>query len=429
MGAPKTQTVGGGTATPVANSWNQFLQGQLYQQPGTQSVPQTAAGPMQGQGNPPPILPSGVPGADSINRANQRNWAAQQQQMQATSGGPGPFQDLIKGMMNPDIGNMISNNPFLSGAGGFNPYAQLPQSPNVPMSGVNSLTPGKDLLASYGIDVGKLLGEGGGYGGGPTTPYVPGQLKDYSTDPSFQAIQQVAERQKMQDIADLRARYGLMGNTQSSGSSLAEAQYRAEANPRLVAGLGGLGREIQGLDLQLQDLNRRGQATSAASGRGSDIGQNIGNLLQFIQGTRGQDVGALGQDQGALLNLFGQQSSNALQNQNAANNWMQTLFGGGLNLQGMGQQGQMDVLSNLFNSFNQAQQIGTPQAQTVQKPSMISQIAGLAGTVLPFIPGMQPLGIGASLLGGGGSPAMAPPNVRPLGPNYQPTFGIGGRTY
>jgi hypothetical protein len=438
MGAPKTQTVGGGSASPVANSWNSFLQGQLWQQPGAQSVPQTMAGPAQNSG------PSGLMG-DIAKKFGMTLTQQQGQPSPQGTGMPGPFQQMLQGMMNP------------AGMQGYNPMAQLPNAPNMPsaaggynpagaaimdpMSFIGGFGGGPDLLKQYGIDIKNLLTPGAG---GENVSFTPGQLKDVSTDPSFQAIQDIANRQKMHDVANLRARFGQGGNSQSSGASLAESQYLAEANPRMIAGLGDLGRQVQGMDLELMKINNAGMLGAANASRGlggGDIGQNLGNILQFIQGTRGQDMGAasglagqnlsnqqgannlnasnmlqaLGMDQNMLSNLFGQQSSNALNNQSMSNNWMQTLFGG-----------QQNLMSQLFNSFNQSNQLGTPQAQTVQTPNPWMQAAGMATTFAPMLFGMPPMpgvgqGIGNYGMSGGG------PQVRPLGPNYTPNFGIGNQ--
>src|SRR3990167_10273435 len=124
MGAPKTSTVGGGTASPVANSWNQFLQGQLYQTPGAQAIPQTMV-----------QLPPRPPGMrdDLWNKIsagfNNMNSAIAANQPPAQ---PGQFQQSLQAFMNPDIAGQIANNPWLSGAQGYNPTAQLPNAPNLP---------------------------------------------------------------------------------------------------------------------------------------------------------------------------------------------------------------------------------------------------------------------------------------------------------
>lgn len=79
----------------------------------------------------------------------------------------------------------------------------------------------------------------------------------------------------------------------------------------------------------------------------------------------------------------------------------------------MFQQGQqMNILAQLFNSLNQANQLGTPGAQTVEKPSGFGQFMGAVGTLAPYI--AAPFTGGASLglaglggmSGGGGSAPM-----------------------
>lgn len=488
MGAPKTQTVGGGSAAPVANSWNQFLQGQLYQQPGAQSVPQTAAGPLQGTGG---LSPNGFIGGNGLQQFAQQMGIGNpmNQNPQPQQGAPGPFQNMLQGMMNPNYQGMISGNPFLQQAQDYNPMAQMPQL-GMPQTG--GLTPGKEgfggmqggpnlpgiasgynpssaattnpmdfiggfgsaagLLQQFGINPQNIMNMGGG---SSIPAFEKGQLKDYSTDPSFQAVQQIAERQKMNDVANLRARYGLQGNTASSGASLAEGQYLAEANPRMVAAYGDLGRQIQGLDLQQQQINNQAQSAynSALGASGGNRDNTLSNIMQFITNIRGQDIGAasglasqnlgnqqsannlnannflqaMGMDANNMLNLFGQQSSNALNNQGMSNNWMQSILGAGMGLQGMGNQNQGNILNNLFNSFNQSNQIGNPQAQTVQTPSAFGQVLGAASTIAPFFMGPAGMGMGAMGMMGGGSPMAMPqfqnqlsnfshPSLSPFGP-------------
>jgi hypothetical protein len=206
MGAPKTQTIGGGSAAPVADSWNQFLQGQLYQQPGAQSIPQTAAGGMQPQSQ------SGF-GQFAQNAGGMMGMNTAKPGTNQQPGQPGAFQNTFQQMMNPNIANQIANNPFLSGMQGYNPQAQLPGmqnapnqmpgQPNIP-SATGGYTPanaatmdptgmqgqlgglgGQDLLKSFGINLNSFLQpQGGGFGPGAQS-FTPGQLKDPSTDPSF----------------------------------------------------------------------------------------------------------------------------------------------------------------------------------------------------------------------------------------------------
>jgi hypothetical protein len=87
------------------------------------------------------------------------------------------------------------------------------------------------------------------------------------------------------------------------------------------------------------------------------------------------------------------QANNALNSQNMGqnNNFLAQMIGQGLNLNQLGNGNTMQMLQNLFGSFQQANGIGSPQAQTVMQPSAWGQIAN-AG-----------LGLAGGFLGGGGS--------------------------
>jgi hypothetical protein len=451
MGQPKTKTVGGGSATPVGNSWNQFLQGQLWQQPGAQAIPQTIAGQSR------PAYSNDQAGFQDfvksqgwkIGDPKALDYAKRQFDMYQSQGSaPGQFQNVLNQFMNPDIAQMIANNPFLAGQQNWNPNAQLPDAPGwqqnpdamgtgdfMQQFGVNIGNSG-DLLKSFGINVSDFVGPNAG-GTPGTMSFQKGSLADYSKDPSFQAVQDIAKRREMQDIADLRARFGMSGNTNSSGSSLAESQYRAEANPRLIASLGDLGRQVQGLDLQQQQINMEGQARAnslnagAAAGMAGSRDANFRSLLDYIASTRGQDIGVGGTNLNAATNIygmnqnanqalntfnqnmFGQQSTNALNNQGQANNWMANLGNMGINMQQIAQAMQQFGLGNLFNSFQQSNAIGTPQAQTVQTPSDLSQIMGLVGGISQFIPGIR------GMFGQGGPQSTPSIAYNPVSmPNY-----------
>lgn len=520
MGQPKTQTVGGGTASPVADQWNSWLSGQMWQTPGAGAVPQTIASandPNAGARQHFTKL-SNDPNVPFAVRDQARKALAGIPAAQNTPAVPGPFQDLVKSMANPDYAKMIAGNPFLSGLQGFNPMAQLPNAPSwvptqfqtpekidpgniigdVPtvtgatgdidafLSRFGSPTGARDLLSQFGIDPTKfgqppnldipgLTGPAGIGGIRDTT--LPEFRTDFTQDPAYQAIQDVSSRQRMKDVADLRARYGMMGNTASSGASLAESQYLAEANPRMAMQLSDLARQIRGQDLQQMgltsqhllgqgglDLGQMGELNRNILGRlgiqsdltraGAGFGQQgMSDLLNYIQGTRGQDIGVRGQDIGAAGNImdrnlinqqqsgmanaanimqalladqaarlsagqintgnimdlnrlnlqqglgqnqfnqgiFGQLSQNVLNNQGMANDWMKALGSFGINLQGLGMGGQQDLMNNFFRSFMQTQGIGTPQAQTVQTPSQASQWLGAASMFLPMFLGLPPV--------------------------------------
>jgi hypothetical protein len=391
----------------------------------------------------------------------------------------GGFQGAVDNMLNPNIQNMISQNPFLAGMQNHNPMAnlngmqpnwqhtqmtapgqQFNQNVNAPQaqagqSDVNGFMNQhggntQNILSMLGINPGQAMGGLGGLQGlnqaSSDFNYNAGSLVDPTKDPSYQAIQDIAGRTNAQDIANLRERFGT--GAMSSGASLAEGQYRAEANPRLIQSLGTLGRDIRGQDLAQQQTNNQlrlglqGNQVQDALGRygiqtNRDIaglnqaGQNMSSLLGFAGNIQGQNLGAASQLTGQNANLqtqtnlgnagnqlaanqsnasnnlqaqqnnaqnqmgmnnlnlqqgmgqntfnqnnFQQNSSNALQNQQMANQFQQFLGQSGINLQQLAQSGQQGMIGQLMQAFMGAQQIGTPQAQAVQQQNPWMQLAG-----------------------------------------------------
>lgn len=507
MGAPKTKTVGGGSATPVANQWNSFLGGMLPNQQQQQQQPQITGGagmfrppqiqmpqggqqgfinpqmPNVGQGSGmgglidfsqqgiQPIMgsqyglnPQNMPGGPAMTsgianggmqqfmqpfQMQQNQQPGVTNQLGAANGG---FQGAINQLMNPNIGHAIQNNPFLQGQLGYNPQAQgLPNPNGVGQTDVggfmNQFGTGAQLLQQFGIDpttIGNLITNPG-----QNVQFAnAGGNFDPQADPAFKAIQDIAAREKLNNVANLRERYGRTGNTLSSGASLAESQYLAEADPRMIKSLADVARDYRDMSI---GAGSAANATNAALLNAQT--SNIGNILSFLQGTGGQNLSAAsglqGQNAANQVNMFGQQSQNQLQNQQMQNQFQQFLGGMGLDMQQLAQSGQMGIVNNLFNAFMQTQGIGTPQAQTVQQPSALGQALGFASGIGQLgagiamgNPGMIFGGLGS--LGGGNSGAgidfgtrsggaqpvfMNPqiPQISPTGPLIRPgSFGIGG---
>lgn len=70
-----------------------------------------------------------------------------------------------------------------------------------------------------------------------------------------------------------------------------------------------------------------------------------------------------------------------------------------LGQQQLGSQQQMNLINQLFGGLGAAQQLGTPQAQTVQVPSAGSQVLGALGQIAPYIAMMIPGGQAAGIAG------------------------------
>jgi hypothetical protein len=199
---------------------------------------------------------------------------------------------------------------------------------------------------------------------------------------------------------------------QSRGLDITGAGTAAQNS--IAAGANQLQGRGQDINSILQSLGLGLQGNQAAAQNQTDTqGQNLQNFLQ----SRGLDLSQLGLGQGLLgMNQSGNQF-NSNQGFNAQNNNLQALMQmlssggnlalGGSNLAlggaGLQQQGQMGMLQQLMDSFRQANQLGTPQAQTVSKPStfqnILSGINGITGAVKGIQGLFNPFGGGG---GGGG---------------------------
>jgi hypothetical protein len=321
-----------------------------------------------------------------------------------------------------------------------------------------------------------MINGGGGFGpmGREADIFGPeatgGLLNVDMNSPEFQALKQQQAQDTALGLANTRARFGAGGGMSlGSGAALAEAQFNRQVLPANMLAQGDLARSIQELDMGNRGLNanvllqqrgqnvdQRGQDTQAGIA-GAQLGaQNNAALLNAMLGQQSNQLGAfnsanqfnsnmLGQMFGAaggdaanalnafnssnqavgagnadLLNLFGMNSNNALN--------QQQLFGGlGQNMAGMNQQGQLGVLNNLFNSMNQGNQLGTAQRQNVVQPSAAGQTLGALGGIFGSLAGgpggaalMNWLG---GMFGGGGQGMGAGPGIG--GGGFQNPFQAG----
>jgi hypothetical protein len=140
--------------------------------------------------------------------------------------------------------------------------------------------------------------------------------------------------------------------------------------------------------------------------------QNVQNQLAQMQQMLQQNQfgNTFGQQNAQFGANFGQQSQqmnaqNMLQNQSLMNQFGLGQAGIGIQNQGQQLQAILGALGPLFGGLQQATGLATPQAQTVQKPSMFSQLTGGIGNLLggigSFATGIGGLGSLGSLFGGG----------------------------
>lgn len=223
--------------------------------------------------------------------------------------------------------------------------------------------------------------------------------------PRAVTIKNIIDRQNQLDVANTRARYsaGGMGGF-GSGASLAEAQTRGNNQDRLLAGLQGVTQQ------DIENALNIGNFNNTATQQNNQNQFNEHNALNTF-----------------MSSLFGQQSGNALQNQYLGNNF-------GLGAAGQQSSNIMNVLNQIFGGLNGANQLGTPQAQTVRTPSIFSQVAGGLGAIAPYA--LAPFTGGASLglgsMGGfgggfnmGNAASMFAPNSMRFGVPSQ-VSGFGG---
>lgn len=433
MGKPKTEQVGGGAATGTANAFNDFLK----------------------QG----LTTGSFGGATGPNGAS--TGAAQ------ATGQSNLFGGAINGMLGGQVGDPTTYSQYFdamkNGNGGFNGIGTGPNYQSTQFGGLSGTNSFNTLFGQNAPQF-NFGGAAGSSANGAAVNFNAadyakdanvfgangaGQLMNYDVNsPEFAALKQLQDMRKLQDVANVRARFGAGGGSSlGSGASFAEAQYLAQANPQNTLALGELGRQMQALDMQNRGQNA--QALLAQRGQNIDMrGQDVNSMLSAANNTaanqtqasiasannntsasianaqmrnQGQmqqmamQLQAMGMDADTAFravqtmnqNQFGEnQAQNAfnqgnyqfgvnagLQNQNQMNNF--AMGQGQLGLGIMGQQGQSQqaIMNQLFGALNTSNQLGTPQSQIVQTPSTFGQIMNGLGSIA---------NLGGNLFGQGG---------------------------
>jgi hypothetical protein len=442
MGGSKTKTVGGGAASPVATNWNATLLNGLN------------------TGNFDPSGTNAFGGA--INQMLNGGVSP------ALPGQPG-YQTPATNMLNTNLNltgynytpNLSGANQYLSNLTGGGPQA-------VGASVANSFT-----------------------GAGANIPDFMQNMQNFNigvqpvdmSNPQFAAASSLIDQQNKVDLANLRARFGAAGGTGlGTGASAAEAQFNAQAPGNKVLALGQLQNQLFGQNVttantllgQMQaaageTANRLGLASQSQLGnRGIQSGENIASAQNATSASIANANNALQGNNSALnfllgagnlgLNAAGQNATNAYNQFSANNNAMnlnnQNLFNNanmanqfGLNLfgqnssnalasAGMQNQNIAQMLGQLFGSYQQSNALGTPQAQTVQTPSWLSQTLGALGQGLNLFNGFKqagnPFGSGPPNATGYGSPGYTGGFSMPTipTPGYTPSYpGAGGGYY
>jgi hypothetical protein len=435
FGQPTTSTIGGGANVQTSNMFNDWLQQMMS--PGGSG----GGGGRNGyDANGRPIANS--PFQEAINQQQNFN----------------PFNNPYNDRMQQYLGQMQGYLPDPNNLPQAPTYNDPNLAGYNEESGIYDQLFGQGGLGNIpGIDMDAIMrqfqGMGGGGGVGQQSTLADafgaggtGGLLNYDTNsPEFAALRQMQNQQSSQDVANLRARFTAGGGSSlGTGASLAEGQYLAQANPQNTLALGQLGRQMQEMDMANRGLNanvllsqrgqnidQRGQDNQAAIA-GAQIGQQgqMALLDAMMRGQLGNQqsrlaLAGLGADtlQGDWRNQFDARSqgnrdrldASGMQNDFNLNNYNSQygnmlglgnlglgLGGLGAQLGGMGLQGSQmqnqnwqNFMNQLFNSFNQSNQIGSPQAQTVQNPGAFDQLMKGAGAIAPFFGGPAGMAIGA----------------------------------
>lgn len=381
MGGSKTKTVGGQATSPVAKDFSNYLQSSMEQ-----------------------------------NGAFQNTMNSLLNSPQSTS-----MQQYMQGLQGNQLGNNAIDLSFLQGG---------TQRPQLQQTDLSSILGGQFNAPQNSTDFSSLLNQQFTAPQGQTqvTPFQAQQRTptDFNSA-NAEALQQIANT-NMQDQANaLRERFTATGGGTARGTpaAFAEAVLRSRAPAELAAQLGQFSQAESGLDLQNQALNQQGALQTLGLGLQQDA-TNIAAQLQAM-GMDTQQAQALastmlqqgGMNMSAQLQAMGYDANQAQalasmmlqQNQATANTQLQgqqldqnqlgMLLQGlqgnaanalnaqtqnqnfGLNLgqlmqsqQGIDQNAQLQVLSQLFNSLNQARGQGTSQAQTIQTPGTFQNIMG-----------------------------------------------------
>lgn len=153
------------------------------------------------------------------------------------------------------------------------------------------------------------------------------------------------------------------------------------------------------MNAQLQNQQMGNQQGQFNTGQQNQMQQAMLNA-QLQNQQMGNQFGQFNVGQTNQMNQFNAGQGNAmqqamlqaqLQNQQMGNQFGLGMLGQGMNMNQLAAQQQQNALNQMFGAFGQTNQLGTPQAQMIQQPSMWGQLGNAA------------LGLGSAYLTGGGS--------------------------
>lgn len=395
MGAQQ-RTVGGGSATPVANSFNNFLQGQLG---GTVDPYAAQKDQLRQSGMPVGMQQRIMEGWDRQAQNNsqqpgQQASAFQNLFNQAASGGitdqsgsMGALSNLIAqgSQGNGQFQNPYSSQQFQGANLGQLPTNMLQGSGMADLSGLGGISP-------TNVNVMQGFGQNGMSGleslfrqslsgganpmmvGGSNVSMQPGM--GYGEAYNTLGQDPLADRARMMAVADQRARFGAEGaGSLGTGAQTAEGNLNAQFIAQDASNRRGQAMQLMGQDLAGKqagagvDLQNAGLNIQAGGMNAGNMlqGQNMniqallsgrGQDLSTMAANRGMDINQLGMllnqaqgNQGAMLQQRGQDMSGLLQNQGMGNQWGQA--GAQLNSQNMQQNNANNMnMAGMQNNFN-----------------------------------------------------------------------------
>ena len=270
------------------------------------------------------------------------------------------------------------------------------------------------------------------------------------------AITNAANLQSQQALAAQNARFTAMGGMSGgTPAAYATAQTNAQQGVGLANALAQADINYRNLDLggyQAQNqansanFGTQGQMYGAQLNRLNSIGNTGVSALQNVAGNEfgqqnlGLNYGQLNLNSGLGFGSLNNQaftnagnmgiSAAGLQQQGQQYNNQNAYNAAGLNQQGWGMQGNMDLttqgqgyqnqqnfVNQLFNSYNNAYNHGTPQAGTTYTPNtgqnILNAVPGIVSAATPFL----------RQFGGGGGGGMPNHNVPNAGGNPPDTTG------
>lgn len=250
------------------------------------------------------------------------------------------------------------------------------------------------------------FGVGGGMAFGTPAAFAENDYRTQATNRNILGLNELANSMRGQNRedrnvmlsqigltnSDMANRLGLNSASQLGNRQISSSESIANANNATQANIASAANQLQAMGMGNQQigqllnymvnneqLNLAGQGQNAANafnaGQFNNAATQTMNQNQFQNNNAFNNFG---------LGMFGQQSQNAFNNANMQNNF-------NLNNAQMRNQAQQSGMNQLFGSYQQANQIGSPQAQIIQTPNGWQQFVGGVNDVIGMAAGVKNL--------------------------------------